>query len=81
MDREDRDSVAEELIGTCSEILETAFGDVSFELGYNGEKYELILTPEGDKAQLFQMVYFERHAPAAVLERWNICLLYTSRCV
>lgn len=72
MDREDRDSVAEELIGTCSEILETAFGAVSFELGYNGEKYELILTPEGDKAQLFQMVYFERHAPAAVLERWNI---------
>ncbi len=37
-----------------------------------GEKYELILTPEGDKVKLFELVYFQKHAPKEVLEHWNI---------
>jgi len=32
----------------------------------------LILTPEGDKVKLFQLVYFQKHAPKEVLEHWNI---------
>ena len=34
--------------------------------------YELILTPEGDKVKLFELVYFQKHAPKEVLEHWNI---------
>ena len=41
-------------------------------MGFNGEKYELILTPEGDKVKLFELVYFQKHAPKEVLEHWNI---------
>lgn len=72
MDQEDRDAVAEELIAKCDEILHLAFGNAAFEMGFNGEKYELILTPEGDKAKLFALVYFQSHAPASILEHWNI---------
>lgn len=72
MDQDDREAVAEELIGRCEEILHLAFGSIAFELGFNGKKYELILTPEGDKAKLFELVYFQRHAPASILESWNI---------
>ena len=37
--------------------------DVYKRQGFNGEKYELILTPEGDKVKLFELVYFQKHAP------------------
>ena len=39
---------------------------------WGGEKHELILTPEGDKVKLFELVYFQKHAPKKVLEHWNI---------
>ena len=61
-----------ELIEKCEDILSLAFDDISFEMGFNGEKYELVLTPEGDKVKLFELVYFQKHAPKEVLEHWNI---------
>ena len=54
------------------ETLNLVFDEISFEMGFNGEKYELILTPEGDKVKLFELVYFQKHAPKEVLEHWNI---------
>ena len=47
MDQEDREAVGEKLVDRCTELLAPAFADVAFELGHNGEKYELILVPEG----------------------------------
>ena len=41
-------------------------------MGVGGEKYELILTPEGDKVKLFELIYFQKHASKEVLEHWNI---------
>ena len=32
-------------------ILNQAFDEISFEMGFNGEKYGATLTPEGDKGQ------------------------------
>ena len=72
LELKDQNAAGETLIARCDAILHLAFADVSFELGFNGQKYELILTPEGDKARLFELAYFQHHAPAAVLERWNI---------
>lgn len=72
MDEDKEKRRGEELIEKCGEILEIAFYDVSFEMGYNGEKYELILTPEGDKVKLFELVYFVRHVPESLLDNWNI---------
>ena len=62
----------DELIGKCGNALRSALGDAAFELGFNGEKYELILSPEGLRSRLFPLVYFQKQAPESVLEHWNI---------
>ncbi len=72
MDREDREAVGEKLVDLCSELLAPAFSSPAFELGHNGEKYELILVPEGDRTRLFQLAYFQKHAPRELLDKWNI---------
>lgn len=69
-DKENYDG--EKLTERVGEMLKPAFYEISFEIGCNGDKYELILTPEGDRAKLFQLVYFQKHAPAEISEHWNI---------
>ena len=70
---EDKDHTrGQELVDRVEGILNQAFDEISFEMGVGGEKYELILTPEGDKVKLFELVYFQKHAPKEVLEHWNI---------
>ena len=70
---EDKDHTrGQELVDRVEGILNQAFDEISFEMGFNGEKYELILTPEGDKVKLFELVYFQKHASKEVLEHWNI---------
>lgn len=61
-----------ELIEKCSSALELAFHSPAFELGVHGGQYELILSAEGNRAKLFPLVYFQRHAPESVLAHWNI---------
>ncbi len=61
-----------ELVAQMEGALNQVFDEISFEMGFNGEKYELILTPEGDKVKLFELVYFQKHASKEVLEHWNI---------
>ena len=62
----------EELLEMCGEALKAALPDVSLELGFEGEKYELVLSPEGLRSRLFPLVYFQQQAPASVLEHWKI---------
>ena len=70
---EDKDHTrGQELVDRVEGILNQAFDEISFEMGFNGEKHELILTPEGDKVKLFELIYFQKHAPKEVLEHWNI---------
>ena len=70
---EDKDHTrGAELVAQMEGALNQAFDEISFEMGFNGEKYELILTPEGDKVKLFELVYFQKHATKEVLEHWNI---------
>ena len=61
-----------EIVAQMEGALNQVFDEISFEMGVGGEKYELILTPEGDKVKLFELVYFQKHAPKEVLEHWNI---------
>ena len=70
---EDKDHTrGAELVAQMEETLNLVFDEISFEMGFNGEKHELILTPEGDKVKLFELIYFRKHAPREVLEHWNI---------
>ncbi len=61
-----------EIVAQMDEALHLVFDEISFEMGFNGEKYELILTPEGDKVKLFELAYFRKHTPQEVLEQWSI---------
>src|SRR5699024_3103176 len=70
---EDKDHTrGAELVAQMEGALNQVFDEISFEMGFNGEKHELILTPEGDRVKLFELVYFQKHAPKEVLEHWNI---------
>ena len=61
---EDKDHTrGQELVDRVEGILNQAFDEISFEMGVGGEKYELILTPEGDKVKLFELVYFQKPRP------------------
>ena len=66
------EKVSEELVTRCYEILTLAFDSPIFELGFNGEKYDLILSPEGDRVKLFQLAYFAKYAPESIRKHWNI---------
>ena len=72
MDEDKEHTRGAEIVAQMEETLNLVFDEISFEMGFNGEKYELILTPEGDKVKLFELVYFQKHAPKEVLEHWNI---------
>ena len=72
MDTDKMHQRVEKLIEKCSQALEIAFRGPAFELGFNGEKYELILSPEGLRSRLFPLVYFQQQAPELVLKHWNI---------
>ena len=61
-----------EIVAQMEETLNMVFDEISFEMGFNGEKYELIFTPEGDNVKLFELVYFQKHAPKEILEHWDI---------
>lgn len=65
---------SEELVEFCGDILHIAFKDISFELGFNDEKYELILIPEGDLINLFELDYFAKNTPNEIFKHWNIVL-------
>ena len=72
IDTDETHQHGEELVEKCGNALRSALGDTAFELGFNGEKYELILSPEGLRSRLFPLVYFQKQAPESVLEHWNI---------
>lgn len=74
MDADKTHERGEEIGDRIERILRLAFEDVSFEVGFNGVKHELILTPEGNRMKLFELVYFRSHAPASVLRHWEITL-------
>lgn len=72
MDEDKEHTRGAESVAQMQGALNLVFDEISFEMGFNGEKHELILTPEGDKVKLFELVYFQKHAPKEVLEHWNI---------
>ena len=62
----------ETLLNFVDSILQIAFNKVYFEMGINNEgKYELILTPEGNRARLMQLHYWLQYAPAHLWKKWN----------
>lgn len=69
-EKADSDDITE----CCSELLSDAFTDPCYEVGFNGEKYDLILSPDKDKYMLYLYQAFKKQAPESVTEHWNILL-------
>lgn len=68
----DHKAQGETLLNFVDNILQIAFNKVYFEMGINKDgKYELILTPEGDKVKLIQLYYWLQYAPQHLSEKWN----------
>lgn len=62
----------ETLLNFVDSVLQIAFNKVYFEMGMNNEgKYELILTPEGDRTRLMLLHYWLQQAPQHLLKYWN----------
>lgn len=62
----------ETLLNFVDSILQIAFNKVYFEMGINNEgKYELILTPEGDRTRLMLLHYWLQYVPQHLLKYWN----------
>lgn len=62
------------ILSYCEDIMNVAFKSSYFELGFNGEKFDLILSSEGDPVLMFKLVYFKSQAPQSVFENWNIII-------
>jgi len=63
---------ANSLVSFVGNILNIAFTDPYFQLGKSDDnKYELILTPEGDRARLLQLHYCVSLAPKSLKSIWN----------
>lgn len=65
---------SDDITGCCSELLSEAFAAPYYEVGFNGEKYDLILSPDKDKYMLYLYEAFKKHAPESVTKHWNILL-------
>lgn len=75
----DQKTDSEVIAQKIASLLTPAFNDVSAEVGFNGEKHELILNLDGNWARVFPLIYFQKQAPANVLEHWNILVGRQSR--
>ncbi|MDE6580245.1 MAG: hypothetical protein K2K41_06895, partial [Ruminiclostridium sp.] len=67
-------AASDDITDHCCKLLSPAFSDVCFEVGFNGEKYDLILTPEKNKFMLFFLDAFKKQAPESILKNWNVIL-------
>ena len=68
----DQKADSEQITEQLDALLTPAFDRVYAEVGFNGEKHDLILNLEGDWSRLFALTYFKKHAPENVLQHWNI---------
>ena len=48
------------LANRCAALLAPALPEGCFEVGRTGKRYQLILSPDGDRARLFPLVYLKR---------------------
>ena len=60
------------LFDLCAAALHRAFNDVAFAFVRSGQRYRLVLSPQGNWARLFELAYFARLAPAALAEHWDV---------
>lgn len=67
----DNDAEGNALITFTKSILNIAFTEVQFQIGINADnKYELTLTPQGDRVKLIQYYYWSQYIPESLTHKW-----------
>lgn len=56
------------------DLLDEVINGIIFEIGFNGEKPEIIFSPNGMRTTLLMMDYFVDQAPEAVKKNWNLII-------
>lgn len=64
-------SDSNKIIEKINKVVQVAFNDIPFEVGHNGEKYEFIFSPNGDKTILKQILYLLHQRPKHLDAYWN----------
>lgn len=64
----------DEIIKLSEAAFSIVLSDVDFTIGFNGEKFEVIFSPNGSKVELFKLAYFTKHVPKSLLENWDFLL-------
>lgn len=73
----DNNADGKTILSFSESILKIAFNEVEFQLGVNIDgKYELILSPQGDRIKLIQYHYWLRYAPEHLKNKW---VFYSSK--
>lgn len=62
----------EKITEYCGGLLNGMFSDIAFEVGFNGDKFDLILSPEKSKFTLYFIDAIKNQAPETVLKHWNV---------
>ncbi len=83
---EDKDHTrGAEIVAQMEETLNLVFDEISFEIGFNGEKHELILTPEGIRSNCLSWSTSRSTPPrrcwSTGISLWAVSLSRTSACV
>lgn len=72
LDEDKARASGKKVMNQISDAFHQTFNELSLILAEGDEKYELTFSPGNDKARLFELVYFQKHAPKEVLEHWDI---------
>lgn len=69
---QDKSIETKEIVGEFSRLLNIAFSEPFYNVGKAGDKYELIMTPEGNRNTLLLINYWKSQMPEDVFDNWNI---------
>lgn len=61
-----------EVFDELLDLFDEAIDGIVFEIGFNGEKTEIIFSPHCMRTTLFMLDYFVSHAPETVKKNWNL---------
>jgi len=64
----------DEILNLCTQILKPALIDPTYEIGFNGKQYQLILSPNGSLVSLFVLDYYREHITEPLKKNWNILI-------
>lgn len=66
----------DEMIGAVELVLSLVFTSPEFEIGRDASdnKFDIVISPKGDRARLYPLLYFRDHMPEALQDSWKVTI-------